>query len=363
MKGLPLVEDSRVKAGCPTFAVRLDGAIVGHKHPPGYLIPFVEGMRKSCLLFMMCPAFEKTGRFLIGFASFTEPFHKMKVGPMVDIHMILVRGLILVDSVFKVVFHRWKGKGCCQNVYDEIEQYKNNAKAFIQSKFISEVEEVDVDCIHIAYVNQISGNRLTEWVQEPSHFIQDGKKYYKAGKNGDYFCRDDPFPKLEFPAIEEYDYVALPKSTKLRGNYLEKSKSKLVKFIGSPSLRQQENSTTLVVYSIKRFYTNSLGSLEKPYFQAMHSPRECTTQLFAPISKQQRKELLHKMKLTGPVSPDKFNEQLIAYSDEFNAKPISFNKLVLNKVSGSILYITYLFQNNAESLTLIHNNLRFIPTL
>ena len=46
---LPLVEDSSVKAGCFTFDILEDGEILAMKHPPGHLIPFIQGCRRRSI--------------------------------------------------------------------------------------------------------------------------------------------------------------------------------------------------------------------------------------------------------------------------------------------------------------------------
>jgi len=351
MMKIPFVEDSRVKSGGCIFGVRSDGEITGHKQPAGYLIPHMQGELKSSLVFITCPNQTTRGRYCIGFCSENTKFNKMKDGPLVNVSLIVVKGMIYDEGAIKVVFHRWKGKGCCNNLHEELLRYKCNANAFVQQFFNPEPEAVDVDEIDIAYVNQILGRRLDDWSQEPSVFKHiDGHYYYKAKTQPDSFCQHDPFPDSK-----RYNYLDPPKDrTKLPNTKLKKpyKGDETAKYIGSPKLRVHENSTTKIVYALQQDNTTAFGKFNKytdtsddagedkkektvrPLFQAMPSSTSDSKVLLNPISKEDRKLVEKKCRDEGGwLTPEVFTQEIQKYTDTFDAKSIEVEKIALDKVS------------------------------
>ena len=160
-----------MKAGGAIFSICSDGEVTGYKESSGCRLPHLKGELNSRLVYITCPNQEKKGKFCIGFSSEKSKFRNMKDGPMDDISMLLVKGLIHDEGTEKVVFHRWRGKGCCNILQDELVKHKDNAKAFIHQFFNPTPEEIDVDNIDITYVNQIIGMRLHTWSQVPSVYV------------------------------------------------------------------------------------------------------------------------------------------------------------------------------------------------
>ena len=165
MNGLPLVADASIKLRCPTFSIRDDGEVDGYNHGSGFLIPELKGERKFRQEFIANQNAEKTLPWMIGFARSTS-FHDLaKDSPILDLFLILVRRLYYcaIASKFFIAFHRFKGRGCCSSLYETIQKHRNNTNTFVQLVFHSECEFIDVDSIHITWVNQITGARLNEW--------------------------------------------------------------------------------------------------------------------------------------------------------------------------------------------------------
>ena len=346
---IPFVEDRKVKSGGCVFAVRSDGSITGLKQRAGYLIPYMDGELKSSLVFITCPNQTKRGRYCIGFCSTTK-FNKMKDGPLVNVQMVLVRGLTHDEGVIKVVLHRWQGKGCCHNLHEKLLRYKCNANAFVKKFFHPESEAVAIDEIDIAYVNQILGRRLDDWGQPSVFAHDDGHYYYKANTQPDSFCLLDPFPDSQ-----RYDYLDPPKDrTKLPNTKLKKpyKGDETAKYIGSPKLRVHENSTTKIVYALQQDNTTAFGKFNKytdtsddagedkkektvrPLFQAMPSSTSDSKVLLNPISKEDRKLVEKKCRDEGGwLTPEVFTQEIQKYTDTFDAKSIEVEKIALNKVS------------------------------
>ena len=351
MMKIPLVEDSKVKSGGCIFAVRSDGEVTGHKQPAGYLIPHMQGELKSSLVFITCPNQTTRGRYCIGFCSENTKFNKMKDGPLVNVSLIVVKGMIYDECAIKVVFHRWKGKGCCNNLHEELLRYKCNANAFVQQFFNPEPEAVDIDEIDIAYVNQILGRRLDDWSQEPSVFKHiDGHYYYKAKTQPGSFCQHDPFPDSK-----RYNYLDPPTyRDKINNISLQKAHKhdETAKYIGSPKLRLHKDSTTKVVYALPQDNTSAFGKFNKPIgegkkkkvvrplFQVMPSCLSSDSKVtLSPISKEDRELVAAKCREQGGwVTPEVLTSEINKYTNKFGAKSIEVEKISLNKVSNILRY-------------------------
>ena len=348
---LPTVEDPKVKSGGAIFSICKDGEVAGYKESSGYRLPYLEGLLNSRLVYITCPNQVKKGKFSIGFSSEKSKFRKMIDGPMVDISMILVKGLIYDEGTAKVVFHRWKGKGCCDNLQVELIKYKDNANAFIQQFFHAIPEEVDVDNIDITYVNQIQGSRLDEWPQELSVYEVNGNFYYKANTQPDVLCKRDPFSDAK-----TYNYLQPPKRVKLDGNNLPRVYDDVTAtYIGRPKLRRHK--TTRIVYGVDQDNTDAMGNFNKPLivngkvkvvrplFQTMPpQPGESDSNVkIAPISKEDRKKLEDTCREAGGfITTGKFRSEMAKYSKKYKGETIDVQKISLNKVSYYIIpYYAY----------------------
>ena len=293
MQGLPLVRDSSTKTGCVTVDIRSDGEVRAFNHGGGFIIPVFQGSRTNCMQFMQNQDQRKLRKWTIGLAS-TTSFHKMSRNCWIeDIHLILLRGLFYctIAKEFKIVFHRWKGKGCMLDIGKDILHFENNPLGFVQAGFESSCCVVSVNDIFITYLNQITGQRLSSWTTRPRTFEKNSLHYYKSGKQPDYWCDQDPFPEST-----NYPFLIMPPKTKCAQHFLKKSERGVFStadlLCGSPKLHQIENSMTRVIYVIRQDFQCKLGTfLNKPYLQTCYTPPDSEYELFAPISTHLKKTI------------------------------------------------------------------------
>ena len=261
MNWLPTIDDPKVKGYCSIFNIDNNGIVGGHKFDKGKKIPVIGGDRRNRSVFMECPNRERSMSCAIGFASDT-PFHDMKVGTLNNISLVMVRGLITDDNgAIKIVLHRWKGDNYCDNLYDEINQYKRDHVGFIRRFFVEEPEEFDSESIHIIYVNQIGGTPLRPWTQSPNTYIDEhGRLIYKAKSSPDVLWKgnQDPFTGKK----KSKKFLCPPPPTKLGGSFL-KNRSTLDDEIGPKLMQLEQKNSIRVLYGKKREYESLLGRTER----------------------------------------------------------------------------------------------------
>ena len=127
---------------------------------------------------------------------------------------------------------------------------------FIQQTFNTECIVSNADSIYITYVNQLTGPRLSAWPKHPSTFTRDGHKFYKASKQPDSWCDEDPFPESPL-----YPYMTMPNCVSPPETYLQKRTSDIDKFIGINKIRQHHGKITSVIYSKKSIITFSVQKI------------------------------------------------------------------------------------------------------
>ena len=102
---------------------------------------------------------------------------------------------------------------------------------------------------------------------------------------------------------------------------------------GAQNLRQQEGTTTRVVYIIPQKSSLVQGQFdEPPFLQVGWTHRESQYQLVAPITKSQRDKLYDDHRRNGPVSGEDFNAKLEECCAQTKSRPFLVYKLQLDKV-------------------------------
>jgi hypothetical protein len=112
------------------------------------------------LQFMQCTNQAKTPRWAIGFVQYDKPYHKLPVGQIKDVHLVLIRGLVRITGTTYVVYHLWKGEGYVEDVYSLIDANKNDVNAFVCKMFYATPIAVDIRDVHISFVNQIPWEKV-----------------------------------------------------------------------------------------------------------------------------------------------------------------------------------------------------------
>ena len=151
--GKILKEDPKVKSGCCTFDVTSECIVKGYKHPNGYLLSYLEGVRKERLQFLTCPNQTRTPKWAIGFCTTLKSFTKMEEGPLTDITLIIIRGVREVLGEPHLVYHEWRPEGV-SNLHSMIQQYKNKVNAFVALTFNPTPTTIYTSQIHLGVLCQ-----------------------------------------------------------------------------------------------------------------------------------------------------------------------------------------------------------------
>ena len=336
---LPLVEDSSVKAGCFTFDILEDGEILAMKHPPGHLIPFLQGCRRRRIQFMSCNNVKSTPRWALAFASEDGDFHKMSYGLLNGIDLIAVRGLTSRDSSTCLVYHKWKGKGCVPKIPELIEKYKDNPSGFLIETFEPSPLVVSIKQIWLHFVTHFQGNSFSHW-PKPSSFVKNGYQYYCGGDQPLSWTSQDPFPHVS----SMNQLFQLPNTYVKTNGCITKTKrrSDHNKAAGSPNRFYFDGFCTDIYHSNScdlHHLTRVLD--EKVYWQPLHNPTNTCDITFVSLSTKQHGKLKRQMKSSGPIPGPQFNEIAIRMSSEEGGQRIRVKRLSLDEVC--IITILLLF--------------------
>ena len=329
---LPLVEDKKIKTGCFTFDILIDGTIEATRHPAGYLIPFIHGIRKTRVQFMSCTKVCKTPKWPLVFSSLEKDFSKMTPGALSNIDLILVRGLANIGGSNNLVYHKWKGKGCTKNIYDLIEHHKFNPVEFVQQTFQCEPTVTPIKTIWLHYASYIQGNSFHHW-QKPSTFIKNGRMFYCSADQPLSLCKEDPFPL----ASNRCSLLQLPKMSIKVDGYTSRTNQSTVTntAAGAPSLYSIKGTTSQIIYFKPLQETTELSNvLEKGVFwQPLHTPHELSKRQFVSLSPAQYDELYKYFLERGPIPSAEFNEKVVSLSNKEDGLMISLSRLVFQEVS------------------------------
>ena len=227
MKGLPLVEGKGAKTGCITVEINATGGIKGFKHGGGSIIPQYYGEWKTKTQFIQCQNQHSTVKWMTG-AACQMSFHTMPINEYIPgIFLIIMRGLFFCPHTeqFSIAFHRWNGDGCVVDLYKTVLEYKDNSAGFVQKTFHSVCELVNVDDIHITWLNQITGDRIRDWKARPGTYQKEGRMFYQSGGQPNSWCNQDPFSG----SVPVHAGVCLivPPPKKLNGHFLQSMSSKI----------------------------------------------------------------------------------------------------------------------------------------
>ena len=183
MKGLPLVSENGSKTGCITVEINATGAINDFKYGGGSIIPQYSGERKMKTQFIECQNQHSTAKWMIGAASRTS-FHIMPINEYIPgICLIILRGLFFCPRTeqFSIAFHHWNGDGCIVDLYKTVLEFKDNSVGFFQKTFNHVCEVVNVDDIHITWLNQITGGSIRDWKTRAGTYQKHGQMFYQSG--------------------------------------------------------------------------------------------------------------------------------------------------------------------------------------
>jgi hypothetical protein len=78
---------------------------------------------------------------------------------------IAIRGLTSTNDSAHLIYHKWKGKGCVNNINNTIEQYKDNPSAFIAETFESSPYAISISIknIWLHFVTHLQGISFCHW--------------------------------------------------------------------------------------------------------------------------------------------------------------------------------------------------------
>ena len=144
-----------------------------------------------------------------------------------------------------------------------------------------------MDDIHITWLNQITGGSIRDWKTRAGTYQKHGRMFYQSGGQPDSWCNQDPFLGSISLDLDAGVRLIVPPPKKLTGHFLQSRSSKIDKAVGSPKLHQVHESTTEVVFCLKRNLKCLLGTFpQPPYMQVGFTPKDAKYVLVAPISEK-----------------------------------------------------------------------------
>ena len=327
MIGLTTLQDESSKSGCLTFSWFNDGRTVGYCHGAGKVLPASPIEGKECISFMSCLNQTKSERYFIVAAS-KQSFNSLRPETYIQgFFFAIIRGIYFCNlrGSHMVQFHRAKHS---VPICDIIRTHQQSSTEIVRRAFSPEAEEVVLSEHHFHYLSYICGPRAVAWTGGARPYDKDGRTLLQCGRQPDSWCMDDPFP-----GSSAQSYISPPDCSKLPGNYMKKSRNKLNAYTGAQNLRQQEGTTTRVVYIIPQKSSLVQGQFdEPPFLQVGWTHRESQYQLVAPITKSQRDKLYDDHRRNGPVSGEDFNAKLEECCAQTKSRPFLVYKLQLDKV-------------------------------